>query len=929
VLRLTYGQDWGHLVDAWWPVLAAGDPFEPTDILVPDAATARWLRLWVAERRGIASHWRTRRLDAWMEETVPELLTRSRLRDRFVEALARGEGPAPIRRWIEAALTERDLERRWIQLGARLAEGLSEVWAQLAVPELEPEVDAWVRSVVEDSGGWTVQQALERGAFRRVEGPGPLHVLDALPPRAGPVAALAQAAEVREVHLFASNPCVEFWEDLPRPTRRPSGNSAQAELDLEGLEENPLLVAWGQYARPLIRALDAASAGDFASCHRRPEGEAGLHVIQAEVLDRRSPGTRGPDDSLQTALFPSAEAEARWIAASIRRRLAEGAEPFELGVAVAGDDGAFRSALEAALPDVPLLHLDRRVLDRSPVFDGARRLWRLNEDSTGADLQDLLLHPNLAVPLDADERVQATGWVRASGMVEGLRGRLSWAEGLARLARDLLTDEMGLGRSPDAVARFLGFVRRLGRAIPSAVRRADRRSWMRVFRGLATQFLVAEDDGQERHLGLLLQLVGEHPPPGEPVWRHDMVWSLLEEEMGRLRRTEGPSAGVAVGRLGALARRPLRFAWVAQLDDRHFPRRGRPRPFGLPSQDLASEDRFAVLMRLMNTRDALSLSWAAGPDGERGSAAAAELGGPPPTTPKAPEPATTPAPLALPPAPAGPVRRLRPEDLIGFLLDPFEAWLRTLFGPPRSSRPTLQAALDLDLRRQRHLLERTLAELWPDETPRAFALDQLAPPDVPPSALAEASRARLADTLAAWQDSLHGEGLPLARIERRATPGLDFEGWELTSTSVWGMEDGRWWRVSAAPGRAGQDRLRAEAFVHHALANVETERASVHLVVDDEGARRVELGPWRPAEARTWLARLGDALIGETHDLHLPMDSAWALWEVRDRPEAERRRTWARASLRADPRSGLRVPSLEEAEAQVHARLGEVALRCL
>ncbi len=929
MLRLTYGQDGGHLVDAWWPVLAACDPFQPADILVPDAATARWLRLWVAERRGIASHWRARRLDAWMEETVPELLTRSVLRDRFVEALARDQGPGPIRGWVQAAVTERDQERRWVQLASRLAEGLLDAWSRLAALELAPEVEAWIQAVVEQSGGWTLAQALERGAFRRADGPGPLHVLDALPPRAGPAAAIAQVAEVREVFVQASNPCAEFWEDLVRPAPGPVAAEAQGALALEAPEENPLLVAWGQHARPLIRTLNAASAGDFESRYRWPESQSVLHRVQLEVLKRQGPGPRPPDDSLQTARFPNAESEARWVAASIRRRLAEGAEPLELGVAMTGDDGAFRSALEAALPEVPIHHLDRRVIDRSSIFDGARRLWRLNEGATGAELQDLLLHPNLALPLDADERVEAVEWVRAAGMVEGLQGRLGWAEGLGRLARSLLTEEVSVRSSPDAIARFLGFVRRLGRAVPSSARRADRRTWTRAFHGMATQFLVAHDDREQRDLGLLLQLVAETLEPGGPVWRHAMAWSLLEERMASLRRTEGPSAGVAVGRLPALARRPLRFAWVVQLDDRHFPRRGRPRPFGLPSEDLASEDRYALLLRLMNTREALSLSWAAGADGERGSAAAAELNGPPPKTPSVPELAPVAVTPSLPSAAASPVRRLRPEDLVAFLQDPFEAWVRVLFGPPHASRPPLRAALDLDAWRQRHLLERTLAEIWPDEAPRAFALDQLAPPDLPPPELAAASRARLADTLAAWQDSLHGEGLPLGRIRRRATPGLDFDGWELSSSSVWVVENGGWWRVAAAPGPARVDRLRAEAFVHHALANVETERASVHLVVDPRRAHRFELAPWSPTGAKRWLAELGASLIRETHDLHLPMDSAWALWELRERPEDERRRAWSRASLRADPRSGLRVPNLEEAEARVHARLGEVARRCL
>ncbi|MEM1022845.1 MAG: exodeoxyribonuclease V subunit gamma [Myxococcota bacterium] len=932
MLRLTYGQDWGHLVDAWWPSLAQVDPFEPVDILLPQASAGRWLRLWVAERRGMASHWRTRTLDAWAKETVPELLTRARLRDHFVESMARGEGPDPVQRWLDSARTELDRQRRWVQLGARLADGLIDVWSELSAPELTPELSRWVGEVLEAGGRWTLSQALERGAFRSGAGAGPLHVLDAIPPRRGWAAAIAQAAQLRPVHVLASNPCVEFWEDLPSARRGPS--SVQGELALEGPEENPILVAWGQHGRPLVRDLDFASAGDFEPCFRLPDSEGALHQVQKEVLARRASKPRPSDSSLQLSVFPSQDEEVRWVAEEIRQRLAEGRESFELGVALAGDDGAFREGLEGALQGVPIHHLDRRVLDRSAVFDAARRLWSLTTTAIGAELQDLLAHPNFEVPLDERERELAAGWIESAGLLEGLEGPLGWGAGLGRLARGLLADGTERGQpvpttEPDGVARFIGFLRRLGRALPSARRRADRRSWMIHFHGLATHFIKVHDEGDERELGLLLGLVSERPDPGAPVWSHDMAWNLVEEEMSTLRRPEGPSAGVAVGRLQTMARRPARFCWVVQLDDRHFPRRNRPRPLGLPSRDLGDEDRFSLLLRLMNTRDALSLSWAGGPDGERGSAAVAELGGPEARTPSPPErvpPLRTPS---IPESSPAPVRSLRPRDLVDFLLDPFEAWLRVLHGPPRRPSTRLQAALDLDLSQQRLQLERMLAELWPDDAPRAFALEQLSPSELPPSPLAEASRDRLTDTLKAWQDHLHAEGLPLGRLQRRATPNYDFEDFELVSSPIWVVEEARWCRVTAAAGRASWDRSRAETFVHHALANATSERSTLHLAVDEDGVRRLELAPWSPDEAQAWLKSLGRELTREAQAFHLPMDSAWALWEARSQPEEERRRLWSRLRLRSDPRPGLVLPSLEEAEARVRRRLGEVAERCL
>ena len=126
----------------------------------------------------------------------------------------------------------------------------------------------------------------------------------------------AALGRVSTLHVYALNPCREFWEDVDVPRRRGGrreeaprrkGAPAAARQLTLALEtpsrapaprrrprDNPLLARWGKPGRDNIRLLNQLVDFDFDARFIEP-GEARratlLATLQREVLDRQ-PGGR-------------------------------------------------------------------------------------------------------------------------------------------------------------------------------------------------------------------------------------------------------------------------------------------------------------------------------------------------------------------------------------------------------------------------------------------------------------------------------------------------------------------------------------------------------------------------------------------------------------------------------------------------------------
>ena len=134
-------------------------------------------------------------------------------------------------------------------------------------------------------------------------------------------------AERHDVHVFAQNPCMEFWEDVGEHTRTWTSTNApdglkfparpdegefdplQDDVEADVRErENELLRAWGRAGRDNVRLWCLAADYDFDFSSEDSGGETLLRRVQRAVANREPLGNAGRgagDGSLDVAAAPS------------------------------------------------------------------------------------------------------------------------------------------------------------------------------------------------------------------------------------------------------------------------------------------------------------------------------------------------------------------------------------------------------------------------------------------------------------------------------------------------------------------------------------------------------------------------------------------------------------------------------------------------
>lgn len=359
MIRLVYSNRTEQLLAALAADLdaraAAGAPLlEPTEIVVPNRNMETFVRLGLAQARGIAANLRFRRLERFVNDLVAEAGGTRRVVDRDVleawilavllddEALSAPD-LAPVKAYVERE--EGGGELRRVQLAGRLAglfqdyafsrADLLRAWAEGTVlrdPAVR-ELEAWQRALwlrLFAPGGlleahppgeglrWTALDGLLRA-------PGPGGTSGALTPpptatRPVHVFGVSYVARVFQevfawlgsagaLHLYTLNPCMEFWEDVETDAemrRRLAGDrrgrkvGAAALADLEdpfGLDaaDNRALQLWGRPGRENIRLLDELTGCDFEGRFEDPtaRGTTLLSLFQRDVL-RREPERETP-----------------------------------------------------------------------------------------------------------------------------------------------------------------------------------------------------------------------------------------------------------------------------------------------------------------------------------------------------------------------------------------------------------------------------------------------------------------------------------------------------------------------------------------------------------------------------------------------------------------------------------------------------------
>lgn len=319
MLRLTYSNCFEELCAALCEDLAAArrrsraDVFAPARVIVPNHHVTAYLKLAVAHRAGVAANLDFQFMSSFLAGCVPadrrdlRVLDIPQLQGLLLSALAdeellAGDELQPVRAYLHGAGSERDaVELRRFQLAEKLASLFSDY--RLSRPELarawpdrlaladtrDAATEVWQRRL------WLAIFDRERGLLGRIErdsgvrwvfGPDlfdELLVKDMDVPRHlyvigfsyMPLAhhrVLALLARFVSVHVYALNPCMEFWEDLRagwetrlsgRQLKRRGQDATQ--LSFEDLDDTPPLRLWGRPGRENVRLLDELTQCDFTA----------------------------------------------------------------------------------------------------------------------------------------------------------------------------------------------------------------------------------------------------------------------------------------------------------------------------------------------------------------------------------------------------------------------------------------------------------------------------------------------------------------------------------------------------------------------------------------------------------------------------------------------------------------------------------------
>ncbi len=298
----------------------------------------------------------------------------------------------------------------------------------------------------------------------------------------------ADLGQLIELHIYALNPCLEFWEDVQSPAgierdrwvrrRQKLGIELQGAADPFGLDgggDNPALRLWARPGREYIRLLNELTDCDFDPHFSRREAGPGasqsapslLHQLQESILIReaeRAPVRDGAnlpigspaDSSIRFLACPGVRREAEIVADTIwsliETETPAGAPLRFHEIAVLVPDRAYDDyiphleAAFAASHEIPVEVVNRRFASESRVAEAIGMLLRLPMGRfTRDEMLHLLTHPAITGEAPELDTAQWARWCDALGVYFGadqddlagtyIRGDLfNWDQALKRLA---------------------------------------------------------------------------------------------------------------------------------------------------------------------------------------------------------------------------------------------------------------------------------------------------------------------------------------------------------------------------------------------------------------------------------------------------------------------------------------------------------------
>jgi exodeoxyribonuclease V gamma subunit len=360
-----------------------GAAFDPVRLVVPNRNVETYLKLGLAQARGIAANLEVSFLRALLARIAEEAVPGARVVDLLQleghllsllhdESFLARPQLSPVEEYLLAAgPAPASVDRRRCQLAGEVAKLFDEYagsrpellasWAigRSAYGEVPVarEIETWQAELwrgVFGEGGLTEQRARREGVTWRplaelvaqAEGqlrPGgrALHVFGVSYMARGYHRMLATLGRALEVRVYTLNPCREFWEDLETvgearrrsrkerkplfPLRLEARQLALGEdpLGLAAEGENLALRLWGRPGRENVRLLNQLTDGDFEGRFTPAGTDTLLGRLQDDVLDRVARPAPDPalhaDGSLTVLRCPGLRRELEVVAAEIWR----------------------------------------------------------------------------------------------------------------------------------------------------------------------------------------------------------------------------------------------------------------------------------------------------------------------------------------------------------------------------------------------------------------------------------------------------------------------------------------------------------------------------------------------------------------------------------------------------------------------------------
>ena len=546
---LHYANRLDHLVPPLVQHLRTRDPFETISVVVPNFSLQKWISLRVAEQLGIAVNLRFVPLEKAIvrvlhdEGVVPrrtQLLQVHQLQQLLMDALTEAEASLdavwqPLRDYIAGSgeLSERARTRRCFQLAEHLSKLLQEyeysrsellvAWhkGRRALPvEMPGDPEGWQMALWERVLGpngmlaqrnqrleikasrtprWkTLPQLCEPWKPTQPKRDTKLHIFGLSYFSGFHQRLLAEQLETtREIHVYALNPCREFWEDLQTTWEQKAGfrkgldegwagrlEKMRLHFDhdlrieeqdvevgelFEHEEENPLLQAWGRPGRENIRLLNALTGWQFEEHFRESASDEDATVLQRVQQDilNREPRRQGAtnleltqDSSIEILTCPNPSREAEIVANTVwdTVRKTPGLRFHEIAVIVP-DMATYQHELEQAfeaLHDLPYNLIDGMSSSASRLAEAAECLLQLGySDYSRRDCFALFDNPCFyrnfvgkqtgpqGEPLDF---LQWRQWVDDLGIFYGIDADHNRERGYTHLSEDRFNWEQGFRR---------------------------------------------------------------------------------------------------------------------------------------------------------------------------------------------------------------------------------------------------------------------------------------------------------------------------------------------------------------------------------------------------------------------------------------------------------------------------------------------------